>query len=313
VAVLLVVAGIVTALVLQQRHLDDARAELQALAAEEAAAHSQLLAAKAEATEALGTEPKALQEPDLLDALQRQLDDTPDPTSTDLPSIGELSADEDFAHYGSELRDSIESAGDALRRLQEATDAVTASVVAKARSEIESAIDAGERVYSGSDGKLPDEATRVALRAALDAALEVSGDPDATAERLGAATTDVESATEAVQAALVPKFDSLVGVYEHSSGSWTISVDAKTAALAGCDDFCESEGAYVGITGRTWDGACFAVKGTLRLQGEPDYRGEPVRFRLCPKGYGGPGDDSRDRVLGQEGYLVGSDTFYRVS
>ena len=312
----LLLVGIGVALLLQQRHVEESQAGLRMLIAQEATAQQELLDAKAEAGELLTatTEPSILEDPTLLDELRSQLDATPDLVATDLPPLGTITSDADFQKYEEILDESIEVATDAVTDLTATIDAVTDSIVAKARSLLGEMITAAEGVYAASEGKVPDDAVRTALRDSLDAAAGIRDDEAATADDLAAAKADLEEKTAAVQAAATPAFESLLGVYRHSVRTWSIGVSSTALSLADCgDEFCETEGLYTEITGQSWDGTCYVVTAVERLEGDPGYRGDGISFRLCPKGHGGPGDDSKDRVIGIHGYLVGTDTFYRTS
>lgn len=75
-------------------------------------------------------------------------------------------------------------ASDAMSRLDKAMDAVTGSVDAKtladAKQALQSTVDSADKTYTDSDGKVQDNATRDALKAALDAAKKVLDDDSVT-------------------------------------------------------------------------------------------------------------------------------------
>lgn len=68
----------------------------------------------------------------------------------------------------------------AIRSLSDVTDAVNASVAAKkladARNALQTSVDAADRTYADSDGKVADNATRDALKQAIDEARSILAD-----------------------------------------------------------------------------------------------------------------------------------------
>ncbi len=75
-------------------------------------------------------------------------------------------------------------ASDAMSRLDKAMDAVTGSMDAKtladAKAALQSTVDNADKTYTDSDGKVQDNATRDALKSALDAAKKVLADDSVT-------------------------------------------------------------------------------------------------------------------------------------
>jgi hypothetical protein len=302
--VLLVGAAVVTGLVLQQQHLVEARAELQSLVSQESTAQDDLLQAKATAGDLIAatTDPATLDDPSLLDALQTALDATADPIATELPPLETVSDDSDFEEHRTALEESIASTIDATAQLVQATDAVNASIITKAKSILDASINAGEEVYVRTEGKV-DDSLRAALRVSIDAAKIASADAAATAAELADAKSDVDEKTAAVQAAEIPTFESMFGDY--SNGRYTFTVTATRVALSDCEN-CDYEG-YREVTSVSWDGTCYAVAGDFVSVDGSRQPGEQTQ--LCPKGRGGPGDDTKDRLL----FSGGTYTYYRPS
>ena len=101
-------------------------------------------------------------------------------------------------------------ASDALSRLDKAMDAVTGSMDAKtladAKQALQSTVDSADKTYTDSDGKVQDNATRDALKAALDAAKKVLDDDSVTdAKEYTDQKTAVDGAVKAVNDSIAAK------------------------------------------------------------------------------------------------------------
>ena len=101
-------------------------------------------------------------------------------------------------------------ASDAMSRLDKAMDAVTGSVDAKtladAKAALQSTVDSADKTYTDSDGKVQDNATRDALKAALDAAKKVLDDDSVTdAKEYTDQKTAVDGAVKAVNDSIAAK------------------------------------------------------------------------------------------------------------
>ena len=101
-------------------------------------------------------------------------------------------------------------ASDAMSRLDKAMDAVTGSVDAKtladAKQALQSTVDSADKTYTDSDGKVQDNATRDALKAALDAAKKVLDDDSVTdAKEYTDQKTAVDGAVKAVNDSIAAK------------------------------------------------------------------------------------------------------------
>ena len=101
-------------------------------------------------------------------------------------------------------------ASDALSRLDKAMDAVTGSVDAKtladAKAALQSAVDNADKTYTDSDGKVRDNATRDALKTALDAAKKVLDDNSVTdAKEYIDQKTAVDNAVKTVNDSITAK------------------------------------------------------------------------------------------------------------
>ena len=101
-------------------------------------------------------------------------------------------------------------ASDAMSRLDKAMDAVTGSVDAKtladAKQALQSTVDSADKTYTDSDGKVQDNATRDALKAALDAAKKVLDDDSVTdAKEYTDQKTAVDGAVKAVNDSITAK------------------------------------------------------------------------------------------------------------
>lgn len=101
-------------------------------------------------------------------------------------------------------------ASDAMSRLDKAMDAVTGSMDAKtladAKQALQSTVDSADKTYTDSDGKVQDNATRDALKAALDAAKKVLDDDSVTdAKEYTDQKTAVDGAVKAVNDSITAK------------------------------------------------------------------------------------------------------------
>ena len=101
-------------------------------------------------------------------------------------------------------------ASDALSRLDKAMDAVTGSMDAKTLADekqaLQSTVDSADKTYTDSDGKVQDNATRDALKAALDAAKKVLDDDSVTdAKEYTDQKTAVDGAVKAVNDSIAAK------------------------------------------------------------------------------------------------------------
>lgn len=101
-------------------------------------------------------------------------------------------------------------ASDAMSRLDKAMDAVTGSMDAKtladAKQALQSTVDSADKTYTDSDGKVQDNATRDALKAALDAAKKVLDDDSVTdAKEYTDQKTAVDGAVKAVNDSIAAK------------------------------------------------------------------------------------------------------------
>ena len=101
-------------------------------------------------------------------------------------------------------------ASDALSRLDKAMDAVAGSMDAKtladAKQALQSTVDSADKTYTDSDGKVQDNATRDALKAALDAAKKVLDDDSVTdAKEYTDQKTAVDGAVKAVNDSIAAK------------------------------------------------------------------------------------------------------------
>lgn len=101
-------------------------------------------------------------------------------------------------------------ASDAMSRLDKAMDAVTGSVDAKtladAKQALQSTVDSADKTYTDSDGKVQDNATRDALKAALDAAKKVLDDDSVTdAKEYTDQKTAVDDAVKTVNDSIAAK------------------------------------------------------------------------------------------------------------
>lgn len=101
-------------------------------------------------------------------------------------------------------------ASDAMSRLDKAMDVVTGSMDAKtladAKQALQSTVDSADKTYTDSDGKVQDNATRDALKAALDAAKKVLDDDSVTdAKEYTDQKTAVDGAVKAVNDSIAAK------------------------------------------------------------------------------------------------------------
>lgn len=101
-------------------------------------------------------------------------------------------------------------ASDAMSRLDKAMDAVTGSMDAKtladAKAALQSTVDNADKTYTDSDGKVQDNATRDALKSALDAAKKVLADDSVTdAKEYTDQKTAVDNAVKTVNDSITAK------------------------------------------------------------------------------------------------------------
>ena len=101
-------------------------------------------------------------------------------------------------------------ASDAMSRLDKAMDAVTGSMDAKtladAKAALQSTVDNADKTYTDSDGKVQDNATRDALKSALDAAKKVLSDDGVTdAKEYTDQKTAVDNAGKTVNDSIAAK------------------------------------------------------------------------------------------------------------
>ena len=110
------------------------------------------------------------------------------------------------AAYDADAKD----AGDAMSRLDKAMDGVTGSVedkkLADAKAALQSTVDNADKTFTDSDGKVQDNATRDALKTALDAAKKVLADESVSdAKVYNDQKTAVENAVKAVNDSITAK------------------------------------------------------------------------------------------------------------
>ena len=128
-------------------------------------------------------------------------------------------------------------ASDAMSRLDKAMDAVTGSMDAKtladAKAALQSTVDNADKTYTDSDGKVQDNATRDALKSALDAAKKVLADDSVTdAKEYTDQKTAVDNAVKTVNDSITAK--------EKADAEAKAQAEAQAAASSG------STGGYSG-------------------------------------------------------------------
>lgn len=141
-----------------------------------------------------------------------------------------------------------DAAEDVMSQLDQAMtgviDSVDAKTLADAKAALQQSVDAADQTYADSDGKVQDNATRDALKTALDAAKEVLSDDSVTdAQEYTDQKTAVDNAAKAV----------------------TDSVDAKTkadaeAAAAAAASSNASSGGYSGSS--SYNGGSYSGGGS---------------------------------------------------
>lgn len=141
------------------------------------------------------------------------------------------------AAYDADAKD----AGDAMNRLGKAMDAVTGSVDAKtladAKNALQSTVDGADRTYTDSDGKVQDDATRDALKTALDAAKKVLADDGvADAKEYTDQKTAVDNAVKTVNDSIAAK----------DQADAEAKAQAEAAAAAASSTAPASGGSYSG-------------------------------------------------------------------
>lgn len=137
-------------------------------------------------------------------------------------------------------------ASDAMSRLDKAMDAVTGSVDAKtladAKQALQSTVDSADKTYTDSDGKVQDNATRDALKAALDAAKKVLDDDSVTdAKEYTDQKTAVDGAVKAVNDSITAK--------EKADAEAKAQAEAEAAAAASSAASSGGSSYYSGSTG----------------------------------------------------------------
>lgn len=197
-------------------------------------------------------------------------------------------------------------------------DEVTVAVEEKSRGDAEAAlqeaIDAGETVYTDSDGQVDDDSLRETLRTLLDDGNALLNDAESTVADLDAKREEITEQTDLVSAQSMPSFESLFGGYINPGESqWELT----SAQFEFIDTLCEGEsGPTCGWFGNRshqflsepeWNGSCFEIDAIVRLRAGVD---SDSTVYACPRGRGGEGDDSRDRVYTIQGLESSPDTFY---
>lgn len=137
-------------------------------------------------------------------------------------------------------------ASDAMSRLDKAMDAVTGSVDAKtladAKQALQSTVDSADKTYTDSDGKVQDNATRDALKAALDAAKKVLDDDSVTdAKEYTDQKTAVDGAVKTVNDSIAAK--------EKADAEAKAQAEAEAAAAASSAASSGGSSYYSGSTG----------------------------------------------------------------
>ena len=137
-------------------------------------------------------------------------------------------------------------ASDAMSRLDKAMDAVTGSVDAKtladAKQALQSTVDSADKTYTDSDGKVQDNATRDALKAALDAAKKVLDDDSVTdAKEYTDQKTAVDGAVKAVNDSITAK--------EKADAEAKAQAEAEAATAASSAASSGGSSYYSGSTG----------------------------------------------------------------
>ena len=129
-------------------------------------------------------------------------------------------------------------ASDAMSRLDKAMDAVTGSVDAKtladAKQALQSTVDSADKTYTDSDGKVQDNATRDALKAALDAAKKVLDDDSVTdAKEYTDQKTAVDGAVKAVNDSITAKEKADAEAKAEAEAAATASSAASSGGYSG--------------------------------------------------------------------------------
>lgn len=137
-------------------------------------------------------------------------------------------------------------ASDAMSRLDKAMDAVTGSMDAKtladAKAALQSTVDNADKTYTDSDGKVQDNATRDALKSALDAAKKVLADDSVTdAKEYTDQKTAVDNAVKTVNDSITAK--------EKADAEAKAQAEAEAAAAASSDASSGGSSYYSGSTG----------------------------------------------------------------
>ena len=129
-------------------------------------------------------------------------------------------------------------ASDAMSRLDKAMDAVTGSVDAKtladAKQALQSTVDSADKTYTDSDGKVQDNATRDALKAALDAAKKVLADDSVTdAKEYTDQKTAVDNAVKTVNDSITAKEQADAEAKAQAEAAATASSAASSGGYSG--------------------------------------------------------------------------------
>ena len=129
-------------------------------------------------------------------------------------------------------------ASDAMSRLDKAMDAVTGSMDAKtladAKAALQSTVDNADKTYTDSDGKVQDNATRDALKSALDAAKKVLADDSVTdAKEYTDQKTAVDNAVKTVNDSITAKEQADAEAKAQAEAAATASSAASSGGYSG--------------------------------------------------------------------------------
>ena len=129
-------------------------------------------------------------------------------------------------------------ASDAMSRLDKAMDAVTGSMDAKtladAKAALQSTVDNADKTYTDSDGKVQDNATRDALKSALDAAKKVLADDSVTdAKEYTDQKTAVDNAVKTVNDSITAKEKADAEAKAEAEAAATASSAASSGGYSG--------------------------------------------------------------------------------